>query len=72
MTRWMRNQIENLCNAVSAPVATKKVALTDRLQSVRETASLLCNRMIDNIENGRERLKDLVEKEARDKEENIY
>ena len=26
------------------------ISLTERLQSVRETASLLCNRIMDNIE----------------------
>ena len=40
-------------------------ALVERLQSVREIASLLYNRMMDNIRYGRERLKDIVEKEAR-------
>ena len=39
-------------------------ALAERLQSVRETASLLYNRMMENMVYGRERLKDIVEKEA--------
>ena len=39
-------------------------ALAERLQSVRETASLLYNRMMENMGYGRERLKDIVEKEA--------
>ena len=45
----MRNQIANLYNTVSAPVATTRDVLAERLQSVRETASLLYNRMMDNI-----------------------
>ena len=35
-----------------------------KLQSVRETPSLLYNRMMDNTEYGRQRLKDIVEEEA--------
>ena len=62
MTSCMRNQIANLYNAVSAPVAVTRDALAEILQSVRETASLLYNRTIDNIKFGRERLKDIVEK----------
>ena len=64
MSRSMRNQLAKLCNAVSAPVAATRDALTERLQSVRETASLLYNRMIENMKYGRQRLKDIVEKEA--------
>ena len=64
MSRWMRNQLAKLCNAVSAPVAATRDALAERLQSVHETASLLYNRMIENMEYGRQRLKDIVEKEA--------
>ena len=37
----MKNQLTKLCNAASAPVAATRDALTVRLQSVRETASLL-------------------------------
>ena len=39
-------------------------ALAEKLQSARDTASLLYNRMIENMGYGRERLKDIVEKEA--------
>ena len=39
-------------------------ALAEKLQSVRDTASLLYNRMMENMGYGRERLKDIVEKEA--------
>ena len=65
----MRNTISKFYNAVSAPVAATRDALAARLQSIRETASVLYNRMMDNTEYGRERLKDIVEKEAREDEE---
>ena len=39
-------------------------ALGERLQSVRYTASLLYNRMMEETGYGRKRLKDIVEKEA--------
>ena len=68
MTSWMRNTISKLYNAVSAPVAAARNALTERLQSVRETASLLCNRMVDNIGYEREKLKDIIEKEPEEEE----
>ena len=42
----MRNQLTKLYNAVSAPVAARPA---ERLQSVHETASLLYNRMMENI-----------------------
>ena len=57
----MKNQITNLYNAISAPVAATRDALAERLESVRETASLLYKGMMNNIEYGRERLKDIVE-----------
>ena len=65
----MRNTISKLYNAVSAPVAATQDALAQRLQNVRETASLLYDRMIENMEYGRQRLKDIVEKEAREEEQ---
>ena len=40
MTRWMRNTISKLCKAVSATVAATRDVLAERLQGVRETASL--------------------------------
>ena len=64
MTSWMRNQLTNLYNAVSAPVAATRDALTERLQSVREIASLLYNRMMENMGHEQERLKDIMEKKA--------
>ena len=65
----MRNTISRLYNAISEPVAATRDALAERLQSVRETTSLLYNRMMDNTGYGRERLKDIVEKEAEEEEE---
>ena len=64
MGTFLRNTISKLYNAVSAPVAATRDALAERLQSVRETASLLYNRMMENMGYGRERLKDIVENEA--------
>ena len=58
----MSNQIENLYNAESAPVAATRGALVERLQNAPETASFLYNRMMNNIEYGRERSKDIIEK----------
>ena len=65
----MRNQLTKLYNAVSAPVAATRDALAERLQSVRETASLLYNRMMENMGYGQERLKDIVEKEAQEEQQ---
>ena len=44
-------------------MAATRDALAEILQSVRDTASLLYNRMMENMGNGRERLKNIVEKE---------
>ena len=44
MTSWMRIEIAKLYHAVSAPVAATRDALTERMQSIREIGSLLCNR----------------------------
>ena len=63
MNTFLRNTISKLYSAVSAPVAVTRGALAERLQSVRDTASLLYNKMMENMEYGQERLKD-VEKEA--------
>ena len=62
----MRNQLTRLYNAVSALVAATRDALTERLQSVRETTSLLYNRMMENMGYGQqERLKDYRGKRSR-------
>ena len=66
---WLRNMITNLYNAVSAPVAATRDALAERLQSVRDTASLLYNRTMYHIGYGQETLKDIVENTAKKEEE---
>ena len=53
MNSFLRNTISKLYNAVSAPVA-----------ATRDAASLLYNRIMENIVYGQERLKDMVEKET--------
>ena len=58
-----------LHNAVSAPVTATQDALVERLQGVRETAFLLYNRMMENMGYGRERLKDIPEKEAEEEQQ---
>lgn len=63
----MKNQIENLRDFVSAPDAS----LAERLQRVCKTASLFYNRVMHNIKHGRGRLKDILEKAAREEVENI-
>ena len=65
----MRNQLTKLYNAVSAPVAATRDTLAERLQSVRETASLLYNRMVENMGYGQEKLKDIMEKEAEEQQQ---
>ena len=49
MNLFLRNAISKLYNAVSAPVAATRDALAERLQSVSDTASLLYNRMMENM-----------------------
>ena len=70
MNKFLRNTISKLYNAVSAPVAATGDALAERLQSVRDTTSLLYNRMMENMGYGQqEKLKDIVEKEAEEEEQ---
>ena len=64
MNTFLRNTSSKLYNVLSAPVTATRDALAERLQSVRDTASLLYNSMMDNMGYGWERLKDVVEKEA--------
>ena len=64
MNTFLRNAILKLYNAVSAPVTATRDALAERLQSVCETASLLYGRMVENMGYGQEKLKDIVEKEV--------
>ena len=55
----MKNQITDLYNAVSAPVAATRDALAERLQSVRGTATLLYDRAKQKLGYG-QTLKDIV------------
>ena len=65
----MKNQLTKLCNAVSAPVTATRDALVERLQGVRDTTSLLYNRMMENMGyRQHERLKDNVDKEAEEED----
>ena len=61
----MRNHLTKLYNAVSTPMTATPA---ERLQSVRDTASLLYNKMMENMRYGQERLKDIVEKEAEEEQ----
>lgn len=62
----MGNTINELYSSVSTPVAATRDALEERLQSVGKTTSSFNNRMMDNIEYIREKLKDTIEKEAKE------
>ena len=64
MSTFLENTVSKLYNAVSAPVAATRDTLTERLQGIRKTASLLYNRMMENMGYEQERLKDIMEKEA--------
>ena len=66
ITSSMTNQLTKLCNAESAPVTATPA---ERLQSIRDTASLLYNRIMENMGYGQERLKDIVEKEAEEEQQ---
>ena len=69
MNTFLRNEISKLYNAVSASVTATRDALAERLQSVCETASLLYNRMVENMGNVQGNLKNIVEKGAEKEEE---
>ena len=69
MNTFLRNTISKLYSAVSVSMAATRDALAERLQGVRETASLLYKRMMENMGYGQqERLKDILEKEAEEEE----
>ena len=69
MNTFLRNTISKLYNVVSAPVAATRDALAERLQGIRDTASLLYIRMMENMGYGQqERLKDIKEKEAEEEQ----
>ena len=70
MNTFLRNTITKLYNAVSVPVTATRDALVERLQSIRDTASLLNNRMMENMGyEQQERLNHIVEKEAEEEEQ---
>ena len=62
MTSWMRNQIANLYNFLSAPMIATIVL-------PKKSALLLYNRIMYNIGHGHKKMKGIVEKEARKKDE---
>ena len=59
MNSFLSNTISKLYNAVSAPVAATRDALTERLD----------DRMMENMRYGQKRLKDIIEKEAEEEEQ---
>ena len=69
MYNWMKNQISKLYSAILAPVAATRDAVSERLQNVRDTASLLYNRTMNNIDYGQETLKGIVENTVKEEEE---
>ena len=72
MNTFLRNTNSKLYNAVSAPMAAARDALAERLQSIRDTAFLLYDRMMENMGYGQqERLKDIVYKEAEEEEKPV-
>ena len=68
MGTFLRNTISKLCHPVSAPVTATRDALAKRLESIHETACSLYNKMMENMEYGRQRLKDIIKKEAEEEE----
>ena len=52
MNTFLRNTISKLYNAVPAPVVVTRDVIAERLQSVRDTASLLYNRILVNMGHG--------------------
>ena len=69
MNSFLRNAISKLYNAVWAPVAATQDALAKRLQGVRDITSLLYKRMMENMGYGQETLKGIVDKEAREEQQ---
>ena len=69
MNSFLRNTISKLYNAVSAPVTTTRDALAERLQNLHGTAYLLYKRMMANMEYGRQRMKDIIEKGAEEEQQ---
>ena len=61
---YLRNIISKLYEVVSTPVAATRDAFAERLQSVRDTVTLLYNRTNERLGYSGETLKDIVEDEA--------
>ena len=64
MHNWIKNQISKLYSTASAPVEAIQDALSERLKSVRDTASLLYNITMEKMGYGHDTLKNIVEKKA--------
>ena len=67
MINYFRNAISKLYDAVSAPVASTRDALAERLQSVRDTVTSLYNKTKEKLGYGETptTLHDIVEEEAK-------
>ena len=65
MTLYFRNAISKIYNAISAPVAATRDALTNRLKNVRDSITLLYNKTKEKIGYGQPTLYDEIEKEAK-------
>ena len=50
-------------------MTARRDELAERLQKIRGTASLLYNRMMENMGYGQERLKNIVKKEAEEEQQ---
>ena len=50
-------------------MTTTRDALAERLQNLHEIAYLLYKRMMANMEYGRQRMKDIIEKEAEEEQQ---
>ena len=75
MGTFLRNTISKLYNVVATPVTATRDALAERLESIRKTDSVLYKRMMENMEYGRQRLKDIVEKKmpkSNSKKKQVY
>ena len=71
MKSWMRNTISKFYSVVSRPVAATRDALAERLQSVRKTACLLYNRMLENTGYVRKKLKEIMKNETKEEKSNM-
>ena len=69
MNNWLRNTITSLYNTVTAPIAATRDALAERLQTVRDTASLLYSKTKEKLGYGGDTLKKVVEQQAEQEHE---